>query len=388
MFKMKDLDLLGKRVLIRLDLNVPIKDGVIISDKRIRLSLPTINYAIKKGAKVILCTHLGRPKEGFYNIDYSLYPIVKYLEKKINLPIKFIKNYLYKDIDFLNCKYNIFMLENVRFNYGESSNNNNLSKRYSELCDIFIMDAFATAHRIHSSTCGVMKYVKSCMGLLFCSEINALSKVMLNPKRPLVSIIGGAKVSTKFNVLNFLAKFSDNLIIGGGISNTFISIDNFVGKSLHESSFTIEAKKIRDKYNIYVPKDCRVGKEFSTSSVSYLRNVSEIKEDEEIMDLGDKTIKFISNIISRARTILWNGPVGVFEFPNFSKGTKSIIDSIVSSCAFSVVGGGDTIAALELFKCIDKVSYVSTGGGSFLKFIEGNELPVVSFLKENFILFK
>ncbi len=381
--RIENLDLFNKRVLIRLDLNVPMKNGRIISDKRIKLSLPTIKYSLKKGARVILFSHLGRPIEGIYDKKYSLLPIVKYLNKCMKLPVRLIYNYLNKENIFNNFKNEILVLENVRFNIGETKNNNFLSKKYASLCDIFVMDAFATAHRKNSSTYGIINFAKiSCIGLLFYSEIKYLSKVLSNPVRPMISIVGGAKISTKFNVLNKLAKISDTLIVGGGISNTFIAIDHNVGKSLYEPSFVKIAKKLRNKYNIPIPVDCRVGKKFSESSLSYTKNVCNINNDEEIMDYGDNTAKLMSNIIIKSKTILWNGPVGVFEFPNFRKGTEIIINAIINSGAFVIAGGGDTISAIELFGVSNKISYISSGGGSFLKFIEGKKLPVISILEK------
>ncbi len=376
------LDMLNKRVLIRLDLNVPIKNGVILSNARIIASIPTIKLVINKGANVILTSHLGRPKEGIYNNNFSLLPICKELENILNINIKFIKNYFgNNNLNLNKINEKIIMLENVRFNKGECKNSKFLSKYYSTLCDIFIMDAFATSHRKHSSTYGICKYCKiSCIGLLFKKEINFLSKIMSNPKRPMVSIVGGCKISTKFNFLNSLAKISDSLIVGGGISNTFIAIDYNIGKSLYEPNYINLARKLRDKYNIPLPLDCRVGKNFSELSKSYVKKLNDISYDDEIMDLGDLTINLFYNIILKANTILWNGPVGVFEFPNFRKGTEKISKAIVKSNAFVVAGGGDTISAIELFGIKDKISYISTGGGAFLKFIEDKTLPILNIL--------
>ncbi len=385
----KDVDILNKKVMIRLDFNVPIDNGVILSDKRIKSSLPTIKYALSRGAIVILVTHLGRPIEGIYDKKYSLLPIVNYLEKELNISIKFISNYLDKKINFSNYKNKIFMLENVRFNIGETKNDKSLSRKYADMCDIFVMDAFATAHRMHSSTYGIINFAAiSCIGLLFNSEIKALSNIISTPNRPLVSIVGGAKISTKFNVLNYLGCISDTLIVGGGISNTFISINNNVGKSLHEFSYVKKAKKLLNKYNIFLPVDCRVGKKFSKNAKSYLRNVNNISSCEEIMDFGDKTINLMYDILIKAKTILWNGPVGVFEFLNFRKGTKCICEVIKKNKPFCVIGGGDTISAVEYFGVSKQISYISTGGGSFLKFLEGKELPVISALKNKLNLFK
>lgn len=304
--KIQDIDVFNKRVMIRLDLNVPICKGVILSDKRIKSSLPTIKYVLNKGAKVILVSHLGRPIEGVYDKKYSLLPVVNYLKKCLNISIDLITDYLDKKIFFSKYNRKIVMLENIRFNIGETKNDINLSKQYAKLCDIFVMDAFATCHRSHSSTKGVIDYSSiSCIGLLFNKEISALSNIIDNPSRPMVSIIGGAKISTKINILNYLCKKSDTVIVGGGISNTFIAMNNNVGKSLFEYSFVNLAKKLYDKYNnIFIPVDCRVGKSFSNSAKSYLRNLNNISNDEEIMDFGDKTIKLVYNILVKAKTIL------------------------------------------------------------------------------------
>ncbi len=385
MLKIQNVNLFNKKILLRCDLNVPIKNGIIMSNRRIELSLPTMKYILKKGGYLIIFSHLGRPIEGKYDINFSLLPIVKYLKKKLKISIKLINNYLnLKKLKF-KSKNEILVLENVRFNIGESKNNSLLSKKYSKLCDVFVMDAFATAHRKHSSTYGVIKYANiSCIGILFYNEIKMLSMFISNPIRPVVSIVGGSKISTKFNILNSLAKISDTLIVGGGISNTFIAIDYKIGKSLYEPLYINKAKKLRDKYNIPVPIDCRVTKEFSESAISYVKNIYDISDNEEIIDFGDNTAKFIAKIIMKAKTILWNGPVGVFEFLNFRKGTEIIANAIVKSNAFSIVGGGDTILALELLGLSNKISYISSGGGSFLKFIEDKKLPVISILKKYF----
>ncbi len=377
----ENINLYNKKVFIRLDLNVPIKKGIILSNKRIKMSIPTIKLILSKGAKIILATHLGRPKEGVFNIKYSVLPIVKFLEKEINVNIKLISDYLNNSniIDLEFKYYNILMLENVRFNIGECKNDIILSKKYGSMCDIFVMDAFATAHRIHSSTYGISNFVnEACIGLLFENEIKSLSKIIYKPKRPLVSIVGGAKISTKFKFLNSLAKISDFVIVGGGISNTFLALNNNIGKSLYEKNFIKLAEKLLFKYNnIPLPVDCRVGKEFSELSKAFVKNINNILYNEEIMDLGDLTIKNYCKIIKNSKTILWNGPLGVFEFINFRKGTKSIAKAVISSKAYSVIGGGDTISALELFKLDKKVSYISTGGGAFLQFIENKTLPIL-----------
>lgn len=381
--KMTELDITGKKVLIRADLNVPIKDGVIQSDARIIAALPTIELAIQKKAKVIIMSHLGRPMEGLYEKKYSLLPIFEYLKKKLK------KNKIYFSTNIEKIKINsgeVLLLENVRFNVGELKNDKNLSKKYASLCDIFVMDAFGSAHRKQASTYGVGKFVKiACAGPLLVSEINTLKKALKNPKRPMVAIVGGAKVSTKFNVLNKLAEISDTIIVGGGISNTFLAIDYNIGKSLHEAEFILKAKKLRDKYNnIIIPIDSRVGKNFSYTEKCVIKLPHEIEKNEEIMDFGDETIKKIIKILKKSKTILWNGPVGVFEFPNFRKGTEMIAKTIAQNNGFSIAGGGDTISVIDMFKIKNKISYISTGGGAFLKFIEGKKLPAIKMLEEQF----
>ncbi len=384
MLYIKDVNLYKKNVLIRSDLNVPIKDGKIISDRRIKLSIPTIEYVLNKGSNVIIMSHLGRPYPGKFDKNYSLFPIVKYLENYFNISINLFKNYLNcKNLfDKINSK--IIVLENVRFNIGEVKNNINLSKKYASFCDVFVMDAFGTAHRKHSSTYGVAKFASiSCSGLLFYSEVKTLNSVMLNPKKPMVAIVGGAKISTKFNVLRKLSKICDSLVVGGGISNTFISINNNIGKSLYEPNYANIAKKLILNKNIFIPIDCRVKSKKKNNFEYYIKKVNNIYDNEEIMDFGDKTIKLVLNIISKSNTILWNGPVGAFEFDEFNIGTKFISKAICNSKAFSIIGGGDTILAIEKFGDLNKISYVSTGGGSFLKFIEKRDFPIISLLKKN-----
>jgi len=380
---MTELNLTGKRVLIRSDLNVPIKNGIIQSEARILAALPTIKLAIEKNAKVIIMSHLGRPKEGCYTKKYSLLPIFEYLKKKLNnTKMYFSQNYL-NDITLNSGE--ILMLENVRFNKGELSNSNKLSKEYSSLCDIFVMDAFGSAHRMQSSTYGIGEFVKiACAGPLLINEISALKKALKEPKRPMVAIVGGAKVSTKFNVLHKLSKIADTIIVGGGIANTFLAIDYKIGKSLHEPDFIPEAKKLRDKYNIITPIDSRVGKNFCKTEKSIIRLPSNIKKDEEIMDFGDETITKITNILKNSQTIIWNGPVGVFEFPHFRIGTEKIAKTIARSHAFSIAGGGDTLSVIDMFNIKDCISYISTGGGAFLEFIEGKKLPAIDMLEKNF----
>ncbi|WWP01330.1 MAG: phosphoglycerate kinase [Candidatus Dasytiphilus stammeri] len=378
--KMTDLDLAGKRVLIRADLNVPIKHGKVTCKKRISAFLPTIEMAIKQGARIMVFSHLGRPTEGKYDGNFSLLPVVEIIRDKISCPIKFIANYL-DGVEI--AKGEVVILENVRFNPGETNNEEILSKKYASLCDIFVMDAFGSAHRTQASTHGVIKFSPiACAGPLLTTELEALSQAMINPRRPMVAIVGGSKISTKFNLLNSLAKLADQVMVGGGIANTFVAIDNKVGQSLYEPDFVESAKFLRNTYGITIPTDVRVGKQFSENVQAILKPVTEIKNDEEIMDLGENTTRRMAKILKQAKTILWNGPIGVFEFPNFSHGTKTIANAIAESKAFSIAGGGDTLAAIDLFGIEDKISYISTGGGSFLAFIEGKILPGVAILEE------
>ncbi|WAI03370.1 phosphoglycerate kinase [Buchnera aphidicola (Myzus persicae)] len=381
--KMTTLDITGKTVLIRSDLNVPIENEIIQSEARILAALPTIQLAIQKNAKVIIMSHLGRPKEGTYTKKYSLFPIFKYLKKKLlNTQVYFSNNDM-KDIHINPGE--VVVLENVRFNKGELSNDDALSKKYANLCDIFIMDAFGSAHRMQSSTYGIGKFVKiACAGLLLINEIIALKKALEKPKRPLVAIVGGSKVSTKFNVLHKLCKIADTIIVGGGIANTFLAIDHKIGKSLCELDFICEAKKLRDKYNIIVPIDSRIGKKFHKTEKSIIKSPFNIEENEEIMDFGDETIKNVVKILKKSQTIIWNGPVGVFEFPYFRKGTEMIAKTIANSTAFSIAGGGDTLSVIDMFNIQNNISYISTGGGAFLEFIEGKKLPAIQMLEENF----
>ncbi|PPI88439.1 phosphoglycerate kinase [Candidatus Pantoea edessiphila] len=381
MIRIDDLDLNNKRVLIRVDFNIPMKEGKIISDTRIIASLPTIKMALRKNAKVMIISHLGRPSEGIYDDKFSLSPIVEYLNNKLsNINVILTKDYL-NGIS-LNPK-ELVVLENARFNKGEQKNDEVLAKKYAALCDIFIMDAFGVAHRSHASTCGLAKFAKiSCIGLLFSKEINTLSKIMTNPTRPLVVILGGSKISTKFNLLKSLSKIADSVIVGGGIANTFLSIDNKIGKSLYEPNFIKSAKMLLDKYNIRLPIDLRTAKEFSENAPEIVKDNTNISDDEFIMDFGDKTIQSFVSLLKNAKTVLWNGPIGVFEFKKFRRGTERIARTIADSNAFSIVGGGDTLAAIDLFNVKDKISYISTGGGAFLKFIECRKLPIISILEK------
>lgn len=379
--KMTDLDLAGKRVFIRSDLNVPVKDGKVTSDARIRASLPTIENALKQGAKVMVTSHLGRPTEGEYNEEFSLQPVVDYLADKIDYPVRLVKDYL-NGVDIAEGE--LVVLENVRFNKGEKKDDETLSKQYAALCDVYVMDAFGTAHRAQASTHGVAKFAPiACAGPLLSNELEALGKALGNPARPMVAIVGGSKVSTKLTVLDSLSKIADQLIVGGGIANTFIAAQgNNVGRSLYEADLIPEAKKLLTTCQIPVPTDVRVATEFSETAAATLKASTDIKDDEQILDLGDESAERLAEILKNAKTILWNGPVGVFEFPNFRKGTEIVARAIAESDAFSIAGGGDTLAAIDLFGIADKISYISTGGGAFLEFVEGKKLPAVVMLEE------
>ncbi|MCL0007131.1 phosphoglycerate kinase [Providencia rettgeri] len=379
--KMTDLDLAGKRVFIRSDLNVPVKDGKVTSDARIRASLPTIEAALKQGAKVMVTSHLGRPTEGEYNEEFSLQPVVDYLADKMDYPVRLVKDYL-NGVEIEAGE--LVVLENVRFNKGEKKDDETLSKQYAALCDVYVMDAFGTAHRAQASTHGVAKFSPvACAGPLLSGELDALGKALDNPARPMVAIVGGSKVSTKLTVLDSLSKIADQLIVGGGIANTFIAAEgNNVGRSLYEADLIPEAKKLLANCQIPVPTDVRVATEFSETAPATLKASTEIKDDEQILDLGDESAQRLAEILKNAKTILWNGPVGVFEFPNFRKGTEIVAKAIADSDAFSIAGGGDTLAAIDLFDIADKISYISTGGGAFLEFVEGKKLPAVVMLEE------
>ncbi|AEW75145.1 MULTISPECIES: phosphoglycerate kinase [Enterobacteriaceae] len=379
--KMTDLDLAGKRVFIRADLNVPVKDGKVTSDARIRASLPTIELALKQGAKVMVTSHLGRPTEGEYNEEFSLLPVVNYLKDKLSNPVRLVKDYL-DGVDIAAGE--LVVLENVRFNKGEKKDDEALSKKYAALCDVFVMDAFGTAHRAQASTHGIGKFADvACAGPLLAAELDALGKALKEPARPMVAIVGGSKVSTKLTVLDSLSKIADQLIVGGGIANTFVAAQGHnVGKSLYEADLVDEAKRLLTTCDIPVPTDVRVATEFSETATATLKSVNDIKDDEQILDLGDVSAQKLAEILKNAKTILWNGPVGVFEFPNFRKGTEIVANAIADSEAFSIAGGGDTLAAIDLFGISDKISYISTGGGAFLEFVEGKVLPAVAMLEE------
>ncbi|MGY6089996.1 phosphoglycerate kinase [Avibacterium paragallinarum] len=381
--KMTDLDLAGKRVFIRADLNVPVKDGKVTSDVRIQATIPTLKLALEKGAKVMVTSHLGRPTEGEFKPEDSLQPVVDYL-KDAGFNVRLARDYL-DGVEVNDGE--IVVLENVRINKGEKKNDPELGKKYAALCDVFVMDAFGTAHRAQASTYGVAEFAPiACAGPLLAAELDALGKALKEPQRPMLAIVGGSKVSTKLTVLDSLSKVADQLIVGGGIANTFIAAEGKdVGKSLYEADLIPEAQRLAKATQIPVPTDVRVGLEFSETAPAIEKSVDDVKADESIFDIGEKSAEELVNIIRKAKTILWNGPVGVFEFPNFRNGTKVVADAIVEATqngAFSIAGGGDTLAAIDLFGIKDKISYISTGGGAFLEFVEGKVLPAVEILEK------
>ncbi|HID81648.1 MAG TPA: phosphoglycerate kinase [Thiotrichales bacterium] len=385
--KMTDLDLAGKRVLIRQDLNVPIKDGEVASDKRIRASLPTIEKAAAAGAKVMIMSHLGRPTEGQPEDQFSLAPVAAHLGNLLGKEVRLITDYL-NNPPALNDG-DVALLENVRFNEGEKANDEALSKQYASLCDIYVMDAFGTAHRAQASTHGVGQFAPvACAGPLLAGELEALGKALDNPARPMVALVGGSKVSTKLTVLESLSKVVDQLIVGGGIANTFIAAEGYnVGKSLYEEDLVETARELKaaaqaNGGDIPVPTDVVCGKEFSEAAEATIKSVADVADDDMIFDIGPESAAALAEVIKKAGTIVWNGPVGVFEFDQFGEGTKAIAMAIAESNGFSVAGGGDTLAAVDKYNIADKVSYISTGGGSFLEFLEGKKLPVVTMLEE------
>jgi len=385
--KMTDLDLAGKRVLIRQDLNVPLKDGVVADGTRIHASLPTIKMAVEAGAKVMIMSHLGRPTEGEYEHRYSLAPVANFLSALLDMPVRLEQNWLEADaIDVAEGE--VVLCENVRFNIGEKADDDALSQQMAALCDIYVMDAFGTAHRAQASTHGVGKYAPvACAGPLLAGELEALALALDNPARPMVAIVGGSKVSTKLTVLESLSKVVDQLIVGGGIANTFIAAaGNNVGNSLYEADLidtcnTLTADAESRGSSIPVPTDVVCGKEFSESAEATLKSASDVEDDDMIFDIGPKAAADLAEIIKNAGTIVWNGPVGVFEINQFGEGTKEIAMAIAESKAFSIAGGGDTLAAVAKYKISDDVSYISTGGGAFLEFLEGKELPAVAMLE-------
>ncbi|KFZ28487.1 phosphoglycerate kinase [Pseudidiomarina atlantica] len=383
---MDDLDLNGLRVLIREDLNVPIKDGKVSSDARLKAAIPTLKKALDAGAKVMVMSHLGRPEEGVYADEFSLQPVVDYLNEALDVPVRLARDYL-NGVDVAANEVVVF--ENVRFNPGEKKNDDALAQQLAALCDVFVMDAFGTAHRAQASTHGVAKYADvACAGPLLAAELEALGKALANPARPLVAIVGGSKVSTKLTVLESLSGVVDQLIVGGGIANTFIAAAGHnVGKSLYEADLTEEAQRLvaaaqAKGGDIPLPTDVVTGKEFSPAAQAETKQVSAVASDDMIFDIGPDTAEAFAKILQSAGTIVWNGPVGVFEFDQFGHGTEVLAKAIAASSAFSIAGGGDTLAAIDKYGIADQISYISTGGGAFLEFLEGKQLPAVAILEE------
>lgn len=379
--KMADLDLAGKRVLIREDLNVPVKDGRVTSDARIRAALPTLRLALDKGAAVLVCSHLGRPDEGQFSAENSLQPVADYLSEALGRPVQLAREYL-DGVDVAPGE--LVLLENVRFNVGEKKNTDELAKQYAALCDVFVMDAFGTAHRAQGSTHGVAKFADvACAGPLLAAELDALGKALDNPARPMAAIVAGSKVSTKLDVLNSLSECCDQLIVGGGIANTFLAAAGYnVGKSLCEPDLIDTAKAIAARVSVPLPVDVVVADRFAEDATATVKAVADVSDDDMILDIGPQTAAQFAELLKSAKTILWNGPVGVFEFKAFSNGTEVLARAIADSEAFSIAGGGDTLAAIDTFGIADKISYISTGGGAFLEFVEGKVLPAVAILQE------
>lgn len=379
--KMTDLDLSGKRVLIREDLNVPVKDGRVTSDARIRASLPTIELAMKAGAKVMVMSHLGRPTEGEYEEQYSLAPVAAHLSEMLGCEVPLIKDWL--DGGFDVAEGELVLLENVRFNAGEKKDNEVLSQKMAALCDIYVMDAFGTAHRAQASTHGVARFAEiACAGPLLANELDALGKALDNPARPLAAIVGGSKVSTKLEVLNALSDKVDQLIVGGGIANTFLAAAGKpVGKSLCEHDLIPVAQELMKRVNIPLPIDVVVATEFAETAEATVKLVDDVAEDDMILDIGPQSAQNLAALLKSAGTIIWNGPVGVFEFDQFGNGTKVLSLAIAESEGFSIAGGGDTLAAVDKYGIAAQVSYISTGGGAFLEFVEGKVLPAVAILE-------
>jgi phosphoglycerate kinase len=387
MQNMSELNLAGLRILIRQDLNVPVKDGLVSSDLRIRASLPTIHEAMSSGARVILLSHLGRPTEGEYESKYSLAPVAKRLGELLGSQVELASNWLDAPPDVEPGQ--VVLCENVRFSVGEKANDETLSRRMAALCDVFVMDAFGTAHRAQASTHGVARYAHvACAGPLLTAELSALGKALEEPARPMLAIVGGAKVSTKLIVLKSLSEKVDQLIVGGGIANTFIAAAGHkIGNSLYEPDLVAQARTLNALLeakggSIPVPSDVVTASEFAADAQAQLKSVSDIDDGEMVLDVGPQTIAEFEHLIAKAKTIVWNGPIGVFEFDQFSNGTQAVAQAIARSDAFSIAGGGETLAAIDKFQVADKISYISTGGGAFLEFLEGKKLPAVEILEE------
>src|SRR5690554_4720538 len=378
---MTDLDLTNQRVLIREDLNVPVKDGVVHSDARIVAALPTIRLALEKGAAVMVCSHLGRPDEGQFSEENSLAPVAAYLSKALGRDVPLVRDYL-NGVEVQPGE--VVLLENVRFNNGEKKNTDELAQQYAALCDVFVMDAFGTAHRAQGSTHGVAKFAQvACAGPLLAAELDALAKALDKPAQPMAAIVAGSKVSTKLDVLNALAEKCDQLIVGGGIANTFLAAAGLpVGKSLYEADLVETARAIAERVSVPLPVDVVVAKAFAEDAEATVKLVADVAEDDMILDIGPQTAAQFAELLKSAGTILWNGPVGVFEFDQFGEGTKALALAIADSPAFSIAGGGDTLAAIDKYGVAERISYISTGGGAFLEFVEGKVLPAVEILQQ------
>ncbi|WP_373185798.1 phosphoglycerate kinase [Halopseudomonas sp.] len=378
---MGELDLKGQRVLIREDLNVPVKDGKVQSDARILAALPTIRQALDKGAAVMVCSHLGRPEEGVFSEPDSLAPVAAYLSKALERDVPLIRDYL-AGVEIEPGQ--VVLLENVRFNRGEKKNDDELAQQYAALCDVFVMDAFGTAHRAQGSTHGVAKFARvACAGPLLAAELDALGKALKQPARPMAAIVAGSKVSTKLDVLNALSEKCDQLIVGGGIANTFLAAAGYpVGKSLHEADLLDTARELAARVSVPLPTDVVVAKAFAEDAEATVKLIADVAEDDMILDIGPQTAEHFAELLKSAGTILWNGPVGVFEFDQFGEGTRALALAIAESSAFSIAGGGDTLAAIDKYGVADRISYISTGGGAFLEFVEGKTLPAVQILEE------
>lgn len=385
--KLTDLSLKNKRVFIRADLNVPIKDETVTSDARITASMATIDYCLKQGAKVMVTSHLGRPEEGVWSPENSLKPVADNISARLNKPVRLIKDWIDGEFEIEDGE--LVVLENCRFNKGEKKNNDETAQKYAKLCDVFVMDAFGTAHRAQASTHGIAKYSSvACAGILLTEELEALTKALLNPMRPMVAIVGGSKVSTKLTVLESLSEKVDQMVVGGGIANTFLKASGKnIGKSLCEDDLVPTAKNLMDKMakrnaSIPIAVDVVVGKKFSVDEPAVLKDANAVSDEEMIFDIGPKSAQELADIIMKAGTVVWNGPVGVFEFDQFGAGTKTIAMAIANTKAFTLAGGGDTIAAIQKYNIYDKISYISTAGGAFLEFLEGKKLPAVEILEK------
>jgi phosphoglycerate kinase len=385
--RVTDLDLKGKRVFIRADLNVPVKDGKVTSDARISASMGTIDYCLKQGGKVMVTSHLGRPEEGVWSEENSLKPVADNISERLGKPVRLVKDWVEGNFDVAEGE--LVVLENCRFNKGEKKNADETAQKYAKLCDVFVMDAFGTAHRAEASTYGIARYAPvACAGILLTEELDALTKALLNPARPMVAIVGGSKVSTKLTVLESLSEKVDQLVVGGGIANTFLkAAGKNVGKSLCEDDLVPTAKMLMEKMakrnaTIPIAVDVVVGKKFDASEPAVLKDAGAVTDDDMIFDIGPKSARELSDIIMKAGTVVWNGPVGVFEFDQFGEGTKTIAMAIADTDAFTLAGGGDTIAAIQKYDIYDKVSYISTAGGAFLEFLEGKKLPAVEILEQ------